>query len=375
MIYLDHNATTALDPRVWAAMESIVARGLPLNPSSLHRAGQQAKALLAEARSSVAHTLGVKPQEVVFTSGATEALNLLIRGLVLPGPGTVMVGAADHKAAVETVRALTREGYVARMVLPGQEGVITPEALRAALSPDVRLVVMSAANSETGLLQDVASMGQVAASAGVPLVIDAVALLGRAPIRLWPGVSGLCLSGHKAHGPTGTGVAVVRAGLKLRPLLYGGGQEHGRRSGTEALVAWHGMAEALRLVHQDLEEAALRMEGLRDHFEARVLEQIPEAVVIGRGQARLCNTSCLAFPGLEGEVLVIDLDRRGVCASHGTACSAGAHEPSPALRAMGLPDSWVRGAVRFSLGRSSSLDQIEQAAEALRAVVAAHRTG
>lgn len=373
MIYLDHNATTALDPRVWAAMESIVARGLPLNPSSPHRAGQQAKAILAEARSTVAQALGVKPQEVIFTSGATEALNLLIRGLALPGPGSILVGAADHKAAVETVRSLSREGYTARLLTPGEQGVITPDALRAALTPDVRLVVMSAANSETGLLQDVASMGQVAAAAGVPLVIDAVALLGKAPVRLLPGVSGLCLSGHKAHGPTGTGVAIVRAGLKLRPLLHGGGQEHGRRSGTEAVVAWHGLAEALRLVHQDLEAAALRMEGLRDHFEARVLAEVPEAVVIGRGQPRLCNTSCLAFPGLEGEVLVIDLDRKGVCASHGTACSAGAHEPSPSLRAMGLPELWVRSAVRFSLGRSTTLEQIEAATAALRDVVATHR--
>jgi cysteine desulfurase len=372
VIYLDSNATTALDPRVWAAMERIVQQGLPLNPSSLHSAGQQAKALLAAARHQIAQTLGVKPQEVVFTSGATESLNLLIRGLALPAPGSILVGAADHKAAIEAVRALERDQIRARLIPPTENGIITPQQLAAALDPSVRLIVMSAANSETGLLQDVEGFGQVAAAAGVPLVIDAVAVLGKAPVRFPMGVSGFALSGHKAHGPTGTGLAVVRAGQRLRPLLVGGGQEHGRRSGTEATIAWHGLAESIRLVHEDLHEASTRMARLRDRFEALV-GTIPGVHIIGQGQPRLCNTSCLAVPGCEGEVLVIELDRRGVCVSHGTACSAGAHEPSPALRAMGLPEPWVRSAIRVSLGRNTTEEQIELAAQAFADVIASTR--
>ncbi len=372
MIYLDHNATTALDPRVWAAMERIALKGLPLNPSSLHGAGQHAKALLAGARHQVANVLSVKPTEVVFTSGATEALNLLIHGLVQSEPGTVLVGAADHKAAVETVKALEKEGYRAVLVPPGPQGIIRPEDLHACMDSTVRLVVMSAANSETGLLQDMEGLGRVALAHGVPLVMDVVACVGKAPVKFWPGVTGMALSGHKIHGPAGTGVAVVRSGTKLRPYLTGGGQEHGRRSGTEAVILWHGLAEALRLVADDLEQAAARMAALRDRFEAGVLAKVPQAQIIGQQMPRLCNTCCLALPGLEGEMLVIDLDRQGICVSHGTACSAGAHEPSPALRAMGLPEAWTRSALRISVGRSTTESEIDAAVDALASVVSMH---
>jgi cysteine desulfurase len=350
-------------------MDRLVSEGLPLNPSSLHAAGQRAKALLASARAEVALLLDVPSKEVIFTSGATESLNLLIRGLVLPGPGSILCAATDHRAVVETVKGMTREGYAPVLLRPGLEGRLSAEALEKALDPSVRLIVLSAANSETGILQDVEGYGKVAERAGIPLVIDAVALLGRAAVRLPPGVSGLALSGHKAHGPTGTGVAIVRGRHRLRPLLLGGGQEHGRRSGTEAVVAWHGLAEAMRFAYEDLEETTSRMEGLRDLFEELVLSGYPEAHVIGNDLPRLCNTSCLAFPGEEGERLVIELDRLNICVSHGSACSAGAHEPSPSLRALGIPESWVKSALRISLGRNTQEWEVRKAAEALLQVL------
>ena len=360
-IYLDHNATTPLHPEIWGVMERIVRLGEPLNPSSLHVYGQRAKALLAQARALAAESLDVLPQEVLFTSGGTESLNLLIRGLLPPAGGIVLYSAADHKAITETLRALEKMGYRGQALHPDVTGHLSVDQIAGAITPQVVLMVFSAANGETGVLTDVAALGSLAAWHRIPLVIDAVALLGKEKVRMLPGVSGLALSAHKAHGPTGAGLAILRKHLTLRSLHTGGGQEHGRRAGTEALVSWVGAAHAVAMAQASLVEAAPRMAVLRHRLEEGLRQLYPQLIVIGENQSRLCNTSCVSFPGLEGELLVIELDREGVCVSHGTACSAGAHELSPALRAMQLPLETIRGSIRLSLGRFTREEEIDEA--------------
>ena len=368
-IYLDYNATTALHPEVWAQMTRVAEMGLPLNPSSLHASGRRAKALLAQIRTQVATACGMLPQEVIFTSGGTEALNLLIRGLLPPTRGTILYGAADHKAVTATVRSLETLGYRTRAIAPDRSGLLSVERIAEALSPDVVLMVFGGANSETGVIQDLRALGELAAWHRIPLVIDAVGLLGKEPISWFPGVTGMALSAHKAHGPTGAGVALLRKAAHLQPLHTGGGQEHGRRSGTEALLAWAGAACAIELVQGDLPEAATRMRALRDRLEQKLLALDVPVEIIGAESPRLCNTTCVAFPGHEGEVLVIELDRAGICASHGTACSAGAHELSPALLSMGLPPAVVRSAIRFSVGRGTTEADIDEAIRRLERVL------
>lgn len=357
--YLDHNATTALSPRAWDVMKTLYSEFLPLNPSSMHQLGQRAKTLLVEARHQMAHLCGVSPQEVTFTSGGTESINFLIYSLSQGLPGEVVVAEGEHKALLERVRSLTTKGYLLKWVAPTSDGVITLEAVQRAVTPQTRFLALSAANSETGVLHEWEAIADWACSKQIPLIIDAVGLCGKRSIALSRGVTGWALSGHKAYGPPGTGVAILRRTTKAYPLLLGGGQEQGRRSGTEPVIALQGMVTAFQEVEEQLSELELHWTKLRNVLETQLLELFPEALIIGKDLPRLANTTCITAPGWDGEEWVIRLDQEGICVSHGSACSSGAHEPSPALRAMKLAPQWIRGALRISMGRSTSMKEID----------------
>ena len=358
LIYLDNNATTALHPAVIEEMQKEFALG-PANPSSVHSFGRKAKALLLSARTLVADFFSVTSKEVLFTSGGTESLNLLIRGLLpsLP-PGEILSSNIEHSALFNTIEAM--KAFTPRFLPAGLWGAVRPDELRAALTPNTRLIALGAANSETGVKIDLSAIAAIAEEHKIPLVIDGVALLGKELFTLPKGVSGIAFSGHKIHGPKGIGIAIVRSHLTLTPLHTGGGQEFGKRGGTENLAGILGFAKAIALLKEELPAATDRMRALRDHFETSLRAQIPNLVVHGHGP-RICNTSSLGFPGVDAESLLIQLDRAGIAASHGSACSSGALEPSRVLLNMGISREMARSSLRFSLSRYTTRDEVDVA--------------
>ena len=356
-LYFDNNATTPVDPQVIEAIAQELAAP-PHNPSSIHSLGQEAKKILAEARKSVADFLGVRSSEILFTSSGTEAMTLLIRGLV-DDPGLHIIGSEiDHPCLYGTLLELRKSGAEVTFLK-----LATPETLQKALRPESKLIVLSAANAETGHKIDLKGIASVAKAAKVPLIIDGVALLGKEAITIPEGVVGMGFSAHKFHGPQGVGFAYVRSGLQLTPLFVGGGQERKLRSGTENLPAIVGMAGALSLLN---DEVYSRVKALRDLFEVQLKKLLPEIEING-GEERIGNTSNIYFPHVDNESLIIALDMAKVAASSTSACSSGALEPSRALMAMGLSKERASCSVRFSFSRMNSEEEIKRGAEIIAA--------
>ncbi len=333
MIYLDNNATTALDPRVLEAM--MVDFGpTPLNPSSAHAAGRQAKAFLQRARHTIADSFSCSPSELIFTSGGSEALTTCIRGLYRGG--RILTTRMEHSSVLKTIEGLPTD-------------FTTPDAIESGITDQTSLLIFSAANGETGSLLDLEAVSALALHHRIPLIVDGVALLGRAPLTLYPGITAMCFSGHKIHGPKGIGLIFLRRGTRLIPLIAGGGQEHQLRSGTENLAGAIGMAKAIELIEPAHFE---HMATLRDRLEA--------GHEINGTNPRTSNVSNIYFPGCDGEALLIALDQAGICASHGSACSSGALEPSHVLQALGYSQDRIRGSLRFSLSRFTTEAEIDQ---------------
>jgi cysteine desulfurase len=377
-IYLDHNATTPLRAEVRAAM--VAAMDLGGNPSSIHAAGRQARDAVERARRAVAELIEALPEEIVFTSGGTEGNNLAIRGLALAarkarggGPAHVVSSAVEHPAVQGALDELHREGFaVTRLPVDG-EGHLNPVDLEAALRPETVLVSVAAANHELGTIHPVGELAALARARGALFHTDAVQAAGRIPFGVGKGhLDAVTLSAHKLHGPKGVGAIYVRRGLALHPLVAGGHQERERRAGTENLVGIAGFGEACRLARADREESAARIAGLRDRLEARLLA-IPGARVHGRGR-RVPGTLNVGFEGAEGGLVLVGLDLEGICVSTGAACTSGSLAPSPVLLALGLPPDRAREAVRFSLGRDTTAEEIDRAAEVTAAVVARVRS-
>lgn len=357
-IYLDNNATTFVDPRV----VTVVAESLSLiqgNPSSIHSFGQEAKSALNKARRQFADALAVKPAEIIFTAGGTESMNMLIRG-ILPEKGHIITSAAEHACVYSTCQYLQSQGWSVDFLKPTQAGAVTPDMVQAAIRPDTRLITLMAVNNETGVKTDISAIAAIAMKERIPFVVDGVALLGKEIFTIPQGVLAMGFSGHKFHAPKGSGFVFLRSGTKLQPLLIGGEQESGRRGGTENLSGIVGMAAALEIVQKELPEASQRMERLRDKFEQAVCAALPTVKVNGSGP-RVVNTTNLTFAGVEGETLLARLDMAGVAASHGSACSSGALEPSRVLLSMGIPRKEVEAALRFSLSRMTTEDEIDRA--------------
>lgn len=357
-IYLDNSATTSIHPDVLDLVVSVLQNYLG-NPSSAHHFGQESRKRLLQARQVVANYLGIKLHETIFTSGGTESINLIIRGL-LEGKqqGHILTSSVEHASVYSTVKLMENSGHTATYLSPGLWGAIKPEAVRAAIQPNTQLIALMAVNNETGVKTDIPAIAAIAEEAKIPFLVDGVALLGKEVFTIPTGVSAMAFSGHKFHAPAGTGIAFIRSSLKLRPLISGGDQEFSRRGGTENLSGIIGMAEAIRLLN-DLPSFSQRMSQLRDKLEKTLIQQLSEVYVNGEGP-RIGNISNLAFAGIEGEVLLTTLDMEGIAVSHGSACSSGALEPSRILLNMGLPMERARSSIRFSLSRFTTEEEIDR---------------
>lgn len=365
MIYLDNNGTTFLDPRVFEAMEPIL-KGEIGNPSSLHSYGQRARALLAKATKEVAAFFGVHTREVVFTSGATESLNMVIRSL--PKGGHVITSSLEHLSVMEALKFTGCEvSYLDPY--PGK-GAITLSQIEEAVRPTTRALVVMAANNETGIKTDLEPIALFAQNKGLILIVDGVALLGKEKWVIPQGVSAASFSGHKIHGPTGIGVAIIRRSMRVHPLIVGGSQQHAFRGGTENLAGIVGFAKALTL----LPDSEKKIAALRDYLEEGLLSRLAGVVINGRGEPRLCNTCNCAFEGVEGDALLMQLDLAGVAVSLGSACSSGSVSPSRVLLNMGIPLQIAQNSIRISLSRFTTHDEVEKALQIIVNVVTNLRT-
>jgi len=367
-VYFDHNATTPLDGRVLEAMLPFLREQCG-NASSRHEFGTVARKALDDARERVAALVGVQPVQVIFTSGGTEANNLFIRGAAAGmKPGQVAVSAIEHPCVTAPAQDLARQGWTFRRLQVKRDGVVDMADVDAALAEKTALMSVMLANNETGVIQDIAAIGERARRAGTVMHTDAVQALGKIGVDFKAlNVQAMTLSAHKICGPKGAGALVVDKRLDLRALLAGGGQERGLRGGTENVPAIVGFGAACELAASRLAELGPRLADLRDRFE-RGLAGLGGRV-FGAGAPRLPNTSYFAFAGIHGETLVIELDKAGYAVGSGAACSSASDAPSGTLLAMGVEPDLARGAVRFSLGAANTAEQVDGFLTALAAVV------
>lgn len=374
MLYLDNAATTPVRRDVLEAMWPFLTAEFG-NPSSHHTVGERAASALADARRTVADWWGVRASEVVFTSGGTEADNLAVKGIVLarqPRGAHIVSTRIEHEAVLESLHYLERF-HDARVtyVDTDETGLVTPEALAAVLRDDTTLVSIMLANNEIGTVQDVASLAQIAHGVGAAFHTDAVQAAGWLDLNVASlGVDALSVSGHKLGAPKGIGATYVRARVGVEPVLHGGGQERGWRSGTENVAGAVGMATAVRAAENERVSASARVTAVRDRFIAEVLRQVPGALLTGHPTRRLPTIASFCFPGTSGEAVLLELEQRGVVSSSGSACAAGSDEPSHVLTAIGIDPAIAQTAVRFSLASTTTDENMADVATALAASVA-----
>ncbi len=371
-LYLDNAATTPVRPEVIEAMAPFLTRWFG-NPSSHHEVGEAAASALENARARVASILGVRSGDVVFTSGGTESNNTVIKGIALaagPGRRHIVTTAIEHESVLASVDYLARvHGVETTFAAVDADGVVTPETLDAALRDDTALVSIGYANNEIGTIQDAAALTAVAKARGVPLHLDAVQAAGWLPLS-GLGADAMTVAGHKIGAPKGTGILMVRGRIPLEPLLHGGGHERGRRSGTPDVAGAVGVATALTLAETERTVDSERVAAIRDAFVARVLALVPRARPTGHPTRRLPGTASFVFPGVNGETVLLELERRGIVSSSGSACAAGSDEASHVLRALGVAHDDARTAVRFTLPHGWTQD-LAPVADAVAASVAA----
>lgn len=373
MIYFDHNATTPLHPEVWQAMQPYFTDVFG-NPSSLHSEGQQARDAIEEARVQVAQLLGASAEEIVFTSGGSEADNLAIVGSALARRRQgrhIITTQIEHPAVLGSCRFLEAQGFEVTRLPPSSTGVLDPDALAHAMTDDTILVSIMHANNEVGTIQPLRECGALARARGIWVHTDAVQSVGKIPTLVDDlGVDLLALSGHKIHGPKGVGALYVRRGIALEPIITGGPQEQGLRGGTEPVAAIVGLGVAAHLARTRMPVDMPRIATLRDRLEQGILAAIPEVAVNGATAPRLPTTTNVSFKGVDGQSLVVALDLKGIAASTGSACSSGSLEPSHVLMAMGLTSEWLKGGIRFSLGCYNTPQEVDSLLQLLPSIVA-----
>lgn len=382
-IYLDHAATTPVDPGVVDVFLPYFS-GAFGNPSSIYQVGQEARAGLDHARQTVASILNCRASEVIFTSGATESNNLALKGvawaarLATPGGGRchVVTTAVEHHAVLHAAEGLAEQGFDLTVVPCDADGIVSVDAVLDALRPETCLVSVMYANNEVGAIQPVRDIAAAVRERNIPVHTDAVQAAGVLSLDVQDlGVDFLSLSGHKFYGPKGVGVLFARKGMPIRFQQEGGGQESGRRGGTENVPLIVGLAEALRRADAARDQVTSHTGSLRDLLWDRIRERVPDIRLNGPapGDLRLPNNLNVSFAGVQGETALLGLDMQGVSASAGSACTTGNSEPSHVLLAMGLDEAQARSSLRFSTGRGNTLEEIDEAADAIAQVIARTR--
>jgi cysteine desulfurase len=373
-IYLDHAATTPLDPAVLAAMSPYFTDYF-YNASSRYAPAETTKQVLNRARETVAHILGVRPAEVIFTSGGSESDNLALKGVAYAqkqrGRDHIITSPTEHHAVLYTAKHLEEQGFKVTYLPVDHEGRIDPQDLKAAITPQTGLISLMYANNEVGTVYPIAEIGKIAREAKIPFHTDAVQAGGALPLDVeMLNVDLLSLSAHKFYGPKGVGALYIRRGTPFEPQIHGGEQERNRRAGTENIPGIVGLAAALELAYRNLAENNRQLIALRDRLIEGVLSNIPHARLTGAPPPdRLPNHAGFCFEGVNGETILLGLEERGVLCSSGSACAAGSTEPSHVLTAMGYAEDLAHTAVRLTLGKSTSQAQIDYTVNALKEVI------
>ncbi len=376
-IYLDHTATTPLDPRVLDAMMPYFSDVFG-NASSIHRFGQEAKSALERSRETIADAIGAEPGELFFTSGGTESDNFAISGVLHAwrgkGRNHIVTSQVEHHAVLDTCQSLEEEGTPVTYVPVDQHGLVSAESISEALSDTTCLVSVMHANNEVGTVNPIQGIAKIAHQKGTLVHTDAVQSLGKIPVSVHDlGVDLMTISAHKLYGPKGIGALYVKKGTEIDPLFHGGGQERGKRPGTENVPLAVGFAKAVELAITDLDGEAGRMSALRSLLEVRILEQFPAAIVNGHPRHRLPHILNVSFDSrkifLEGEMLLMNMDLQGIAVTSGSACTSGSMQPSHVLRAMGRDVRTAKATLRFAFGRGNSTDDVQTVVGALHAIL------
>ena len=370
-LYFDNNATTKVAEQVLEEMKPLFCR-LYGNPSSMHTFGGQMGRKIRQARERVAGLLASEPSEIIFTSGGTESDNAAIKGTLaaVPDKRKVITTRVEHPAVLTVCRDLENHGYTVVELAVDKEGRLDLAQLDELLDDDTALVTIMYANNETGVVFPIDKIAEMVTGRGVIFHTDAVQAVGKIPLDLSKSnIDLLSLSGHKLHGPKGIGVLYVRKGTRLSPFMLGGHQEAGRRAGTENVPGIIGLGKACELAAQNLEAENSRVKYLRDKLENALLEKCPDSMLNGDKENRLPNTSNISFEYIEGEAILLMLDKYGICASSGSACTSGSLEPSHVLRAMGVPFTAAHGSIRFSLSRYNTEEEVDYTIEKMPPII------
>lgn len=355
--YFDNNATTPLDPLVLEEMFKDY-KGGPLNPSSVHFFGKKARALLLESKKKIGSCLKILDGEIIFTSGGTEAINLLILGSIEANDvAHIVTSDIEHLSIYNTLSKLNR--IKTTYLKTGSFGAVKPSQILDSLTPQTRLIILSAVNTETGVLTDINAIAKIAKERRISFIVDGVGILGKRELFWHEGISAMAFSPHKIHGPKGIGFLYLKKDHLIHAQQLGGHQEYNLRAGTENLAGILGSAKAVELSYENLEEKIKYIQSLRDRFEENLRTHL--SIQVNGDGPRICNTSNIAFDGIESEDLLIKLDLRGICASHGSACSSNSIQLSRVLLNMGYPTRRVKSSIRFSFSRMNTIDEIEEA--------------
>lgn len=372
-VYLDHNATTPVHPEVLEAMRPYFMDDFG-NASSLHGYGRSARVAVEKAREKIADIFQCLPLEIVFTSGGTESDNMAIKGTAWAREDVgrhIITSTIEHHAVLETCHFLEKNGFEVTFLKPDNKGRISSGKLKRAIRPDTILITLIHANNETGTIQDIGKMAEIAHQAGVLFHTDAVQSTGKIPYTVDElGVDMFSVSGHKLYGPKGVGLLYIKRKTKIQQLSHGGSHENNRRAGTENVSGIVGLAKAIEIAWRDMDKETEKLMKLTSVFTEEVKKRIPDVTVIGDQENRVPNTVNIAFRAIEGESMVLSLDLKGIAVSAGSACSSGASEPSHVILALGVPPELAQSAIRFSFGRSNGLSDIDYILDVLEKEVA-----
>jgi cysteine desulfurase len=370
VIYLDHSATTPIDPRVVEAIQPFLAESFA-NPSSLYRAAQDVRRAVEQAREKVAALIGSDPREIIFTGGGTESDNTAIKGIALKkGKGHIVTTTIEHPAVLNVVKWLEKHGFSATYVPVDSDGLVDPDDVRKSLRPDTILISVMHANNEVGTIQPIDALAAIANEREIPFHTDAVQTAGKVPLDVnRAGIDLLSISAHKLYGPKGIGALYARKRVRFEPCIHGGHQEWGKRAGTENVPGIVGLGKAAEVASAEMEADEVRIRALRDKLEAGLDQAIDDITFNGHRKKRLGSVANVCVRYVEGEAMLLRLDYHGIAASSGSACASGSLDPSHVLLAMGIPVEVAHSSLRFSLGKGNTAEDIDRVVEVLPPIV------